>query len=397
MSHQRFVINNRLVFRPVVRWNIIRRFIIILYLLLAACGSTAPQPTQAPAYVLRVVHGSGSGRYAVGSVVHIWANPYSPGWIFSSWTGDIANLPDVRSMHSVLVMPSRDLMVEATYKEMLVWKVNYEVLDGRDVYYYFPPASKGVIVFFHGSGGDAREWTNLGAERRHFFDDAISEGYAIIAIDSADQINKQWELTLPAESNADFRAVRDILAIFKGRGEIKEALPIYGIGMSRGGQFATLAGYSLPMKALALMVADSVEEMITVSTVPMMWCLAEHDVIIDSEQALANYQQLTKRGVDAGFYVHPPMPIYPLYFVDTNGVDVAGSVQLFRDLKNHGFLDENNFLIQNPRFSGWEKYTMGFSDEIRLDIQDRLFVAYGEHAFYSDCDHRILDFFGAHP
>jgi hypothetical protein len=24
-------------------------------------------------------------------------------------------------------------------------------------------------------------------------------------------------------------------------------------------------------------------------------------------------------------------------------------------------------------------------------------VAYAEHAFYSECDHRVLDFFNSHP
>jgi hypothetical protein len=37
------------------------------------------------------------------------------------------------------------------------------------------------------------------------------------------------------------------------------------------------------------------------------------------------------------------------------------------------------------------------SEAVRLDIQDRLFVAYDEHASYSNCDHSVLDFFNSHP
>lgn len=70
----------------------------------------------------------------------------------------------------------------------------------------------------------------------------------------------------------------------------------------------------------------------------------------------------------------------------------------FFELKSQGYLDKNNFLIGNPRLSGWEKYMgLEYSEAARLDIQDRLFVAYAEHAFYSDCDHRVLDFFDSHP
>jgi len=397
MSSQRTPVDNKSMPHLKVTWNIAWNLTMVVTLLLIGCGSPTAQPTQTAIYVVRVIHGSGSGSYHVGSTIYIWANPSNPGWSFDSWKGDTEEFPDIRSMHVTLVMPSRDLWVKATYKQIPLWQAEYEVIAGRDVYYYFPPVSKGIILFFHGSGGDAREWTDLGAERRYFYDEAIAEGYTIIAINSIDRVNKEWEVGLPVETNPDIQGVSSILDVFRSRGQIKDTTSIYGIGMSRGGRFATIAGYALRMKAVAMMVANSVEEMISVSTVPMMWCLAQHDVIIERDQAFADYQQLKKRGVDTDFYVHSSTPLYPFYFVITNGIDYAGSAQFLADLKDHGFLDENNFLIENPRFSNWQTFAADYSEEIRLDIQDRLYVAYGEHAFYSDCDHRILDFFNAHP
>jgi hypothetical protein len=68
------------------------------------------------------------------------------------------------------------------------------------------------------------------------------------------------------------------------------------------------------------------------------------------------------------------------------------------ELKSQGSLDENNFLLENPRLSKWEKYVgLVFSEAIRLDVPDRLFVTYAEHAFDSDCDHHVCDFFDSHP
>lgn len=133
------------------------------------------------------------------------------------------------------------------------------------------------------------------------------------------------------------------------------------------------------------------------TTVPTIWCLADHDPIIDREEAFDQYQQLIERGVDVSFYVHPQTPLYPLYFVNNEGVDEDASLQLFSDLQSQGYLDENYFLLDNPRISRWEKHIgLDYSETVRRHIQDSLFVAYAEHAFYSDCDHRVLKFFNEH-
>jgi dienelactone hydrolase len=270
---------------------------------------------------------------------------------------------------------------------------------GRKVYSYFPPSDyKGVIFFFHGSGGDARDWSDLGAERHHFFDDAIADGYAIVAIDSADRVNKQWDLSMPPTFNADLKAVEAILTSFRTNGQLTANTPVYGVGMSQGGRFATLAAYTLNMKASAIWVGAGHEDVMKVTIVPTMWCLADHDPIIDRQEVSARYQQLIDRRVDTIFYMNLPTPLYPSYFVNIEGIDEAASAQLFAELRSQGYLDKNNFLIENPRLSKWERDVgLLYSEAVRLDIQDRLFVAYAEHAFYSNCDHRVLDFFNSHP
>lgn len=355
-------------------------------------------PTRAPSYSLMVINGSGGGKYQVGSTVHVWANPYEQGWTFDTWKGETQSLPDVRSMHATVIMPAQDVRIEATYKPIPIWRASFASLFSRDVYHYFPSSGfKGLIVFFHGSGGDAREWSDLGAERRHFFDDAIADGYTIIALNSTDRVEKQWDLIVPPASNSDLEAVEAILTAFQADGTLSVDTPIYGVGMSQGGRFATLASFALNMKASAVWVGAGHVEVMEVTTVPTIWCLAEHDLIIDRQEVFAQYQKLLDRGADASFYVNSPTPLYPLYFVNTE-IDKVASTQLFSELLSHEYLDEDYFLVENPRLSGWEKHIgLEYSETVRLDIQDRLLVAYAEHAFYSDCDHRVLDFFNSHP
>lgn len=375
-----------------------RRFLLIVLLILAGCQSNQETATPSASYQLTVVNGIGSGRYHAGETVHVWANPYPQGWTFDTWRGDIQPLPDVRSMHATMLMPERDMQIEATFKPIPIWSAEVASIADRDVYFYFPPEYRGVIFFFHGSGGDAREWSDLGAERHHFFDDAIAEGYAIVSVNSADRVNKQWDLTPDPASNADLEAVAAILTAFRRDGKISAQTPVYAVGMSQGGRFATLVAYALGMNASAVWVGAGHTEIMEVTTAPTLWCLADHDPIIDRDEVFSQYERLIERGVDAVYYVHSPMPIHALYFAGIEGVNEADSERLFTKLRSLGVLDEKNFLRENPRFLEWQE-SMGaeLSESARRDIQDRLMVAYAEHAFYSDCDHRALDFFGSHP
>jgi dienelactone hydrolase len=269
---------------------------------------------------------------------------------------------------------------------------------GRNVYYYFPPADyRGLILFFHGSGSDAIEWLDL-TERRRFFDEALAEGYAFLGFDSTNRNEKQWDLSMPPAGNPDLDMLQAILQVFHANGQLPLEMPIYSVGMSRGGRFASLAAYLLDMKATAIWVGLGHEDAMKITEIPTMWCLAAHDPIIDKDEVYAQYQQLLQRKVDTGYYVHPQMPIYPENFVGVEGIDRANSEQLFAELKSHGYLNDDYFLTENPRISRWEKHIgLNHSEAARLDIQDRLFVAFAEHTFYSDCDRSVLDFFDSHP
>lgn len=96
-------------------------------------------------------------------------------------------------------------------------------------------ATKGSSYFFRGSGGNAREWTDLGAERRHFFDDAIADGYAVLAINSLNRVDKKRDLSVPPAPNSDLDAVGVILKSFKAGGLVPTHIFVYGVGILRGG------------------------------------------------------------------------------------------------------------------------------------------------------------------
>jgi uncharacterized repeat protein (TIGR02543 family) len=70
----------------------------------------------APAYVLTVASGSGSGSYAAGTQVAITADAAAPNYVFDAWTGDIGTVSDPSDPTTFLTMPAASIAVAATYR-----------------------------------------------------------------------------------------------------------------------------------------------------------------------------------------------------------------------------------------------------------------------------------------
>ncbi len=76
-----------------------------------------PTPCPSP-YDLTVVNGSGTGQYQPGEVINISANAAPTGQVFDAWTGDISEVANISSATTVLIMPSSDATITATYKDV---------------------------------------------------------------------------------------------------------------------------------------------------------------------------------------------------------------------------------------------------------------------------------------
>lgn len=72
-----------------------------------------------PAYTLTVENGSGDGEYMEGTLVTVgWIVPdVEPGTraVFTGWTGDVETVADVLKAETTLVMPGKDIKIEAVY------------------------------------------------------------------------------------------------------------------------------------------------------------------------------------------------------------------------------------------------------------------------------------------
>ena len=149
-----------------------------LFLLFCAVSS------RGQTYQLIVQDGYGSGQYAAGDTVHIWAGEFPNSEVFRGWTGQFQYLIDRGEWHTQVVMPAQNVTVQANTKVMPPNSDLYlEEIMGRDtlkrVFSYFPAQPKGVVWFFHGTGGGAYAWVNS-YDNRELVNQCIADAVAVV-------------------------------------------------------------------------------------------------------------------------------------------------------------------------------------------------------------------------
>ena len=367
----------------------------------------APQ-TLAQSFNLTVINGSGSGVYTAGSVVDIWANPYdNPDLnrivdepddpsaqlrVFDQWTLDTAFVTDVYAAHTTVTMPAADIEVVAQYKDAPRW-------NPLRVIWRIPPNPRGVIFVFHGRFSNAVSMFNS-AEKKRFIMDALARGYGVVALDSFDRLNRAWDEHEFALDNVDILRVAQVRNNLLAQGVLTSTVPVYLLGMSGGGMFASLfteenqSEIGFPVAAMAIYIASGNFGVMKNSRVPTIFVLAENDSTPNVlEAALTVFADLVSRDVPSQFWLHVPSPVYPERFWRVDEISGFDSQAIQAALDSGGILDADHFLIDHPDESNWQQVVPGEFRELNSQLQEQLYVLYAEHRFMSDFNNKVLDFF----
>jgi hypothetical protein len=342
--------------------------------------------------------GSGDGTYRGQYFVHVWADPNPTGMVFDRWTGDTLLLQNPLEPHTKLRTANLKFNLTATYKPAPAWTPTYETVNGSQMGYYFPPSLVGVIFHFHGQGGTASLLFNS-SERRIFANEAVAEGYAVVALDSVDRVNRDWNTSNDIATNPDIQNVQAAINLFISRGLMTSSTPVFAHGFSKGGGFSPRVSRALNFRATSINLLAGTPDIINITTVPTIWCIGQNDGTIMAggvRQAYQNYLNLLSRNVPAQYHLALPSPVYPERFWRIPGLTANDSRSIYNALKSNGFLDERDNLIQDPDTSGWQSVIPSQYNSYSSSISDQLRICYTEHTFFSDYDRRVLDFFNAY-
>ena len=367
----------------------IKTLVVILFL------STA---TFAQRATVVVNSGSGDGSYKGQPFVHVWADPAPAGMVFDQWTGDAFLLQNPRESHTKVRTSQLSITINATYRSAPTWTPTFETLNGIQMGSYFPPSHVGVIFHFHGQGGAANLLFN-NLERRTFANEAVAEGYAVVALDSADRINRDWSTSNDLATNPDIQNVQAAINVFISRGLMTASTPVFAHGFSKGAGFAPRVSRALNFRATSMNLLAGTPDIINITTIPTIWCIAINDGTImpgGVAQSRNNYQNLLNRGVPAQYYLAVPSPVYPERFWRISGLTATDSQAIHAALRQGGYIDGRSFLVADPDASGWESAIPVQYNSFVNSIRDQLRICYTEHTFFSDYDRRVLEFFNTY-
>lgn len=382
-------------------------------LVLSLIGSLATGAAHAETFALTVNKGDGDGLYTPGEQAFVWANPYDeevasravvePSQVadtvrvFDRWIGDVEQLQDPFAMRTSLVMPGTPVSITAQYKDAPRWAPSRVIS-------YLPPNHRGVIFILHGRGNCGTSCLIEETAVHNFMDTALAESYGVVLVDAIDRRGDSWDVTASPTQNVDMGRVAAVYKDLVAKGRLSAADPIYMLGISAGGVFASLFDQTaqdqlgIPVDAMALFVSPGSADVMPTTTIPTFFVLAENDRTNDgalNELALWHHNVLLDRGVPSQLWVQAATPLHPNSFWAIEGLSQADSDAIFQALKSGGLLDEQNFLLQHPDDSNWQLQlpVAYLSNVYQNSIQGQLLAAYAGHSFFSDYNHKILSFF----
>ncbi len=264
-----------------------------------------PAPTT---FTLTVVGGYGSGTYAAGAVVDVFAATAAPTTAFKMWTGNTGQLIDSFAWHTTFTAAAGTTStVTANYTlgtpavsgtAVQVPGTNTGTSSSRittpspvvtpiTIAYQIPPSHPNGIIFeLHGGGGTYQGWFKQ-EQKINFNGQALAAGYGIIADNSA--ADGVWDSQTTYPNNLDVNNAQAIVTYLTGLGVMSASDELYTIGESDGGSFSATLARDLQFRASAIYIASGLSRFydpsVAVPTVngattaltPSLWFLQQRD------------------------------------------------------------------------------------------------------------------------
>lgn len=392
--------------------NFLRPFVLsVVYCLISIVSSAQ--------FTLTVNNGYGGGTYNAGDTVNIYSKEFPLTDVFDKWTGDVQFLEHADEWHTTVIMPSQNVSVTGHTRVIGSFTIHHESIRGRDtlkeVYSYFPQNFKGVIFCFHGTGGQASNWTTL-FDYVQFLHDAVADTFAFIITESEETTKhadlngngktNQWNYAPYDSTNVDFANIQALIDTFKQRGVTNASTNYFSVGMSNGGAFSAMCATYFNWTAAVSYCAQAGNLLASITTVPIQWCMAKYDNHPNvgpagNAEALANHNTLVSRGICSRYFLHDHSPVYAQRFMRSATITQTKSNNLMLELQNNNLLSADKYLLYATDTIGARILATpaSYPQYLTLAANDKLFMAtqvdvmYSAHQFFCDYDKRTLEFF----
>ena len=383
-------------------------------------------PVAAPRFTLNVTQGWGSGTYAAAETVHVWAAVRPQDQVVTGWSGDADLLADPAEWHTTLTMPLRDVSLAAAIVDrpttLMLTQYGGTTATPKRVFSRIPDNPSGLILFLHGTGGDADFITRT--ESFAVALRALENGYGVLGTEAEEAVagdldadgKLRWDAALTA-TNIDFANLNALVATLRASGTIAPTTPLFAVGMSNGGNTAVSLGAvgsssiaaaypALRFAAVVSHCAQGRAAAVAVTTTPTAWfmCARDDNDMVSNAAAQADSAALAARGVPTQYRENPPSPLYDQRFLRVSGLDQTTSQAVAAELRTAGFVGPDGFFVTptgtiqiavaaDPSLA---PALAALAPGARSRVFDQVSVMQAEHQMYSDLAAAAVAFFDAH-
>lgn len=371
---------------------------------------------------LSVNNGYGSGIFQSGDTVTVYCRELLNNETFANWTLSVPvqRVTDDREWWFRFIMPNTNVTATANINPPLPSNfLSFEQIQGRDtlknVYHSLHYTNKGIVFLFHGGGGQAAGLVGYSNyDEFYIVKQLVQNNYGVIISECEERsINVDtdgsglftWQ-PLPFDSltNPDYANFIIITDTLRNRGLINPQTPWFTLGGSNGGGFSGFFSYFFNCKAAAIYIASSNAPLMNLTNVPIFFGLMPYDESIGSagnSSAFVNHNILLDRGICSKYYMNDQMPIYPEYFMRSDGITLSESISVYNDLLINNCVNTKKYLIQsgiqiqsmfvaNPQ--NWAGLN-SLDNSKKHQVISLLSVAYGGHKVFSNYCARNISFF----
>lgn len=367
---------------------------------------------------LTVEDGYGDGEYNSGKEVHIWS-AQQDGKVFTHWTGDTSYLESPFEYHTTLIMPDHDITLTARYATLAPdMNLTSYTIPGKErnkrVLAYMPEKEKrkAVVWFFHGTNGNATNFTN-DIEVQQMINLLMVNDYGIIAMTSEES---EYQIDFDGDGNfrysysldstaIDFANIRAIRDSFIQRGQFDYSTDHVAMGYSAGGAFSEFVANVLNWRAAINHNSPGTEQFSLNGIIPYLVSVSlndRHPAVGPAANALARQyvQNYLNRGACARLHEYAIQPLFPERFDRSPFINEALSRSIFNELKSKNLINEENYLngisddlqqivLSNP--SGFPVISSLMTNQL-AHLNNQIEVANSEHNFKADINGQTFRF-----
>ena len=268
-----------------------------------------------------------------------------------------------------------------------------------------PEAPKGLILFFHGGGG-SKEGVFSRIELALFLQEALADGYALVALDSVAHLNPgpdgkfKWDTT-ESPCNPDIENVVQMLIQLKdpqGLAVVPEDTPIYAFGASNGGSMVSRTAQFVEFSAVASYISNAQQFHDDDAHIPPVFIMAgKNDSTVQLTGPCMLYTRAVNQGVDVVFKLNVMQAITPGLFTRIQGIECEDSIAILEAFGQNNVVDGGGMLQSDPKaLNTWTPHLPSQYEVFIPELRDLLSERFGGHMVSSDFIQEQLDFFNAY-